>query len=561
MNVIFTPSTPPQPPLLPLSLSTETPLNAEFLQMIRNLPQDEKDQIKNKSFNPEELDAFVQSIENSRFLESLNLDDMQELENDIAGLSVLTMIALRENKISVATAATIHMLIGAIVQLFLEPKVLTDYSFNNIQTNQFVEAVIPQNLYDIDERLYGQMPFYISSNHFTFQSLITPAESGKEADKILFLLQHYFDFDHGEWEGFCNLMTQESLQEQQYFLIPQPRLGVWSALIERIKKMVSCFRSPTRIIMKEDGRSYTATELVIPSFSMMQNFLKVKSANTERKHVELIPAPPLGVWPALTEGLKKMVSWFCPPSRIMMEEDGGQCIAKASTERKPVKLVPVFGEQLLENRSLFKAAGQSPLGLYLPELSLEARDAGRNRCFMKDIDGYKNEGPFSAWLYQCYQALLDQEMVEMHVSACIRLAAVINSKMARIENQAEFSNMVKLQGLLVHGGLIHSLPSANNVFYFLSKDALPAKFGDLFKHIDVQALCRDSLKDVLIQDMVDYEGEWKENFTITQDDLNPPEQELYQKIEKSNKKKRQRIERFLISDRPNSGALKKAKYA
>lgn len=202
--------------------------------------------IKEKTFITTEKKKLIDS--NPRLVESFAASVKEGScttfwEKGIEQVSLLSLAALRLGLLTERQVATLHMQIGAIDELVLNP--------------------ISHDVSQVE----GDKPPYIE----------LPPYEGKVTDK--FKVHHYraenfsttfkknLGFVDDEWEYFCKLMGKEDPSEQYCSFFEVPKYFVKNPMYQKTIQLLSIFH----LI---EGRDENTLHLIVPSFSMMQNRLE-----------------------------------------------------------------------------------------------------------------------------------------------------------------------------------------------------------------------------------------------------------------------------------------------
>lgn len=302
---------------------TETTPNGDYTQMTEHLLDVEQWDLSTriKKITDTEIDTFLKDLE----VRNIILFD-KWTEKELQNLSTIMMAGFKRGKCSQKQVASFHMLAAAIDEL----------GINFTCQLSFVAKG------DDDKIKCHQYSFPIDN----FNSTIWKEHFKKKVyDRYLYLKQ-FFQLTDREWKRFCELMENEPPSEQFYHFIRVPRYGNWSNIIERIRDLFSIF--PT--IKYWESEIFYEAVMVIPTFSMLQNFVNIKAENNSRP---------------------------------------------------PIELIPLFGEIDFNDIAEIKKAGGGQFGLHLP---------GTNTEYLKDVDSWKNCGKLSFWLHDVYHLLRELEM-------------------------------------------------------------------------------------------------------------------------------------------------------
>lgn len=198
----------PQITSAPIPLPSFELQDTNYWRLLRNLPENEKQCINTTHITGKKLD---------KFFEDLDLEATPHTEESLRKLSLYSLVAFREKRITFEETVSHHLFISTVYELFITEK-------NPVQT---VEKV-----------------FY----------------SSKKDDLIL----HCFDLLDGEHERFEQMMRQTSLESEKYaYLINLPP-NYSSEFFELVSGHIS-------ILKVRDGK------FLIPSFTMLKTLFSLLS--------------------------------------------------------------------------------------------------------------------------------------------------------------------------------------------------------------------------------------------------------------------------------------------
>lgn len=442
----------PTPPAFPTKAIAPHYHIQGFLELIKNLPPEEKDFIKTATIDEIKINEFVATLNKSHVVSQLiNIKD--EISN-LDEISLKSILALRDGKITIEQVTTLHMLIAALFELVLEPKSCIVYNSKGKTTIHVHE--LPNSFENL---LLSQIDMKTVNPQNTFIKKGEP------------MLKKHFALNDHEWDQFLKLMHEVKVEsEKTFFSINLPKFGCWSPIFDHTNEIIDCMHPIEHTPVKF---------LAIPSFSMLQVFLKVKALGRNRT---------------------------------------------------PVELIPTFGSLTMHDVERLKALGQTPLGLYAPEQTAEHKKKKSNRCFMEVIDGWSGGGPYSFLYHDIYHAIREMQMKEGIAFARIRMATLFKheiEKAIRAHAPPELiERMQKLEERLIDGELILSYMSSE----FKMNKALD--FGSIFYARTVKKLFTPELRKIILQDMVDNAKEWEENFGILPEHLELDDFDVYQELVK-----------------------------
>jgi hypothetical protein len=268
-----------------------------------------------------------------------------------------------------------------------------------------------------------------------------------------------------EWSEFQELMNQELESEQCYTSFPAPVHGSWSGIVSAIGALCKTFKplKEFEIVNKAKGKGLLVSRICLPSFSMVQNYLKVKC---------------------------KFLN------------------------RPVIQLVSVLGPLTPDEVSRMKAVGLAALGLWCPEFGNVAIMKKSHSNFMKTIDGWAGCGPLSFALHDIFHAFRDAFVTVNFACGLSRLALIAKN------SKSEKGDAVAQQ--LLDGDVLSSYaPEDTHVVGRGSKEL----FGRLFQNIDFTGC--PHLKVLFIQDIEANSRSWREELNIGPDDLLDEERKMY----------------------------------
>lgn len=282
------------------------------------------------------------------------------------------------------------------------------------------------------------------------------------------ILKRFFAFTNTEWSHFCELMDNETISEQKFYLVQVPQYGCHSPITMKIQEALYLCRQLEILQKLNDGAVWSIQVMAVPSFSMFQNVLKVKAR---------------------------------------------------TLNREPVKLIPTYGFLPPKVYAFTKKHKGIPFALYFPEADPNERYNLNNSRFKANFDGWQREGPFAALLHDFYHALREMAMAENIAKARFHLAKIAKKHpYDRVNSKSR-----EISDILIDGELIHSYPRSIDTIFAIRKDQ--AKFGDLFDFIGKNL--HPQLKASFLSDMVVKKEVWKKKYSLGREDLLETDQQIY----------------------------------
>lgn len=313
----------------------ETP--PEYHVLIKHLLDHEKFALNKRleNISLQNIETLIEELSNDAFM-IIKSWTMEELKD----LSDVMMAAFKKGKCPHKQVVSFHILSAAIDEMHL-----------NLRARLCYQVISGKN---------------VDKQEFDFRVFSPPGRLWKrffkkQDKKRLPYLQQFFNLNGREWNRFCDLMESEEPSEQWYHLMRVPRYGCISNILERMKDVFGLFPK----IEFWESEDLCEFVMVIPTFSMIQNFLAVKADNNRR------PA---------------------------------------------IKLEPRFGALSLNDVERIKRNGGCQFGLHLP---------GTSREYMKNVDSWEDCGALSFLFHDLYHALREQEMKPHYSAARFRLVDIL----------------------------------------------------------------------------------------------------------------------------------------
>ncbi|MDF2577683.1 MAG: hypothetical protein K0S74_1167 [Chlamydiales bacterium] len=291
-------------------------------------------------------------------------------------------------------------------------------------------------------------------------------------------IQNFFNLNDREWNVFAYMMDKEIETEQYFCYVDSPEDNFspknWSPLYAEICALLACLQ-PIRLFhnsTKLDGD----LKVLIPSFSMLQNFFKLKAS---------------------------------------------------INNRTPLQLVPIMGELTAEDVYSMKKQEAMPLGLYMP--SSIARLRGDippddiNKKYMKSIHNYTQVGSWTFLMHDAYHLAAEQEMSEKHSAARHYIVSYLKSLIDKGCLKEDFELTKEAVLLLQDGGFHFSYPLKNSLFQ--NRPSQAEKFGTIFSHYITWPFI---VKLTIIKDMIDHPLKWSIRYGLDDNCLMDEDRKLTQ---------------------------------
>lgn len=316
----------------------------------------------------------------------------------------------------------------------------------------------------------------IPAKHFlrqeTYISLCNKVQTAYGKHEVEPILKKFFAFNDSEWGLFRDLMEKAPEVERTFHLINLPLLGCYSSFLQHLPRVFKAL-NPIKLFYSADGAVanydlYYNEALPIPTFTAIQNFMKVKAANNKRKVIEL---------------------------------------------------VPVFGGIGAEDIYDFRKNGAWPLGLYYPGASNNRLEKLINK-HMNEIDHTPGNALGFAY-HDIYHAVRQQEISENITEATFRLVELLQ-ELAKSRPYLK-SFIDEIIEKVSEGVLIHSYGTENSPFFVSNPDQ---KFGHIFhcKWIPWQ----QEVINYIVENMVNERDLWRQKYDLGPEDLLEPEKNYYQ---------------------------------
>jgi hypothetical protein len=400
-----------------------------------HLPDCVKEALNNFHPTSDKLEKNVQSLKNpSECKEIFKASPLSEI-------SYIVLKAFHDHQFSKAEATSLHLMMAAKESFILNPK-----SFSTFEKDDGTKTT-----YCIDLKKHFNPATFLTD----FQ-IVSINENSSELAKVL---KQYFQFSDFEYASFLQLMQkEESPLEQWGSFWPVQRDGSFSNLHSRLKEVTSCFQTP----------SYqNKTRFFIPSFSMLQNFLKVKGARRKRKAIEL------------------------------------------------VSFMGVLSEKEL---GILKRQGQTPLGIYCP--APHGVEDKILKALVDHFDEFVEENPIHFSEHDILHAIREMEMFENLRAATFRIVDLLD-EYVEICPPEELQKAQELRTALIDGELFFNY---SRIFSLFLNNPEGQCFGTIFPLL--QDYWTDKTKKLVLVDMVKNASLWKSQFGITRMDLLSEDQVL-----------------------------------
>lgn len=387
-------------------------------------------------------------------------------ELNIYEISKVALLAYRINKISFEALITVFMNLGVLEEFSSNPSVHSQFFFG--KDNYTHSASLRDITNDFAYKYPTPIVYFLSSNYTRRMSM---SMKGIDDNYLNNLPQKKLDFpylkeflalDDSEWLNFITMLKDKGSENLYSLITPPVRFGSWSLIYEHMRDYLRCFK-PIKFYKKPkdvNGAPKIFKYLILPSFTMVQAFLKVK---------------------AITNGIKWM------------------------------EFVPLFGK--LSNEEIYRlnTENKTPLSLFCP--TNNSKDTSTLNGHLKAIDSLPC-GPYSSCLYDLASGLRWQEMDVKTVKGVLRIIWLLDNYSLNISTQSEkYKQILEFRNLLM--SQIHHSFSPKSSLY---KNPTPfaENFGRLFKN---ETVCNDELLDFIFFDMIKNEIFWKQNLNIDMTDL------------------------------------------
>jgi hypothetical protein len=411
---------------------TSTHPSPRFTRLMEHLPSEVKTNLYTYSPDQISFNKNLKALRNYSIYHSKSFYKITQV----------AILAYRINQLTFEELSTVFMNIGAIDELFLNLRshiaiFVASHAYNvcSGKSNYKRNLEMGNADYTLTQRMvlesYSLSEQYIS-NIAKLAQLDEP------------LLKTFFSLNDEEWSSFVERIKIVSGSEKRFTHFSLPEYGCWSTLYEHITSLVYCFKTFYFFAKPActDSPPPKFKHFLLPSFTMMNTFLKVKAATHNRPFMELTPA---------------------------------------------------FGCLSYDDLYILKKDNKTPFGLYCPPPPVF--DSNLTKKHMKVIDGWEECGPLSFLLHDVYHGLRWQEMDQETSDAVLCMVSILDLLAKSLSNNSiEYKNLRKLRNSLVDGELIHSYPKKNSLFSERSFD--PQEFKDIFKKI----FWSDKLKHFLLHD-------------------------------------------------------------
>lgn len=288
------------------------------------------------------------------------------------------------------------------------------------------------------------------------------------------ILKKFFALSNQEWESFCQLMEQESALEQKIYIIELPRFGCYCPMLKNISKVMKGFSPITFYNYTTGSRKNDVLPMecmVVPSFSALQNYFKIKAEGRKRTAIKLMPN--LG-----------------PLSKKVVE----------AMRRK----------------------GEGPLGIYYGGAPNQQVATLANN-HMEAFDGWiGGEDIFK--VHDLFHASCEQEMTEGILRGRFRTIDLLREYIP--VDLDECTKVNQLIDVLLDGELLYSYGIENSPFKTARANE---SFGYLFyvESSERKQLWTDRMKMHIIKNMVNNADDWRNECNLGPDDLLEPERSLF----------------------------------
>lgn len=435
-----------------------------YAEIIRSIPEDERDTILSELDNNREIRARAEKL-----LRELSRSDLIGLNLDESRTLFLAALKnLKESKITVAQFASIHILDSAIRTLYTQPMVHLIYHYVNDGRGQRTYNTFPLDI------LKG-MP--TSVQQYRFDYVIFSQEGMRKGELPRRMQQpparRFFNFNDAEWAFFCNQMQEAPQSEQFYRVLIAPAAGCWSSIVHSIQKLLKCMQVLDWYKKTAEGDIIEENIMLVPSFTMFQSALNAKAYALNRESVRLIP----------TYGLME-------PSRY----------------------------------ATLKASGNIAMTMYLPESSSRLRYENQMGRFRNTIDGHPMETAFAGVIHDVYHAMREMAMSENVARARMRLAEIARNH----PNNKFNNNSRLVDDILVDGELIYSYSLDRDTMFDPNNRPEQAQpFGMMFYIRSLKSNLHPDLKYAFIEDMVKNKDMWAARYQLGRNDLIESDRIIY----------------------------------
>lgn len=255
----------------PTNLQDDDENNAAFNEVIRSIPDDERDSVLAELDSSFLIASRAKKLQEQLFNEEMVIENESEARN----LFLAALQLLKQHKITVGQFASLHILDSAFRTLYTHraPNIIDTYIAKSFR-NKTV------NLFDTTK----DSPEQISRFHF---------DSATEPSRPLIhpkqLLQSFFNFRDSEWNEFAKQMQAAPRSEQFFQVLATPIGAPRSTLISIIQRILRCMREITWKVETADGGVQDEKIMLVPSFSMFQAAINAKAQTLNRNPVELLP--------------------------------------------------------------------------------------------------------------------------------------------------------------------------------------------------------------------------------------------------------------------------------
>lgn len=244
-------------------------------------------------------------------LKELDPNVYWEKEFKLERISKAALQALRQAKLGLAETASIHMVLGAIDEIYLDSQMSVVYRTGDLGPTIFYSYPLNTLHGNSDPRpVRFECHSYLSAPQKTRESLNQKTIAAP-------YLKSFFALTDREWARFTELIEKTSEMEQQLYLFHLPKHGCWSPIYAQICDVFRCFHPIERF----RGNGNYEKLIVVPSFTMLQTLLQVKGEMRNRSFLKLVPVlgelsegdvekmkraneTPLGLFSPISEALK-----------------------------------------------------------------------------------------------------------------------------------------------------------------------------------------------------------------------------------------------------------------
>lgn len=410
-----------------------------------------------------------------KFTEANSLSEIGE--ENLRIVSQVALFKLRTGQVNLSETATIHLIIGAIKEFILHPKLLIqDETYNGehqtIEAEYYVEYlrnIFPNRM--IKDTLkwvrYDEDPIFDSKKAIC------------ATEKIKSVGQQYFALNDEAWKLFCEEIEKNpSPLEKRIYLFPLPKKNAYSAIDSNLHRILNCLQQTEMYCILKQNKFFTKKFFAVPSFSLQQCFLNVINKINQRAFIEL---------------------------------------------------TPILGSLSAQDVAKLKKSGSSPLGLYCPD-PLEKGSIPQEEltdAFMWNIDGYEGGGPAIFSKHDLYHALRECIIKVSETQARFYLCDLLdikNNPYIFFEDQVVIE---ELKNLLIDGQLYSSFKDQG---LFQKGNEAEEPFGHIFHYNSMRDAWNERLIKIVIDDMLEQAMLWSIRFNLSQKDLIEPEKTLYQSL-------------------------------